>query len=116
VACFVLALCPLYAGDMQSVHFDKRGAKITIGYDGDDCGGKKDEVEQAANKICADNTAIASVCLCMCTRVHAAPCVPACACMFTRCPMLREVEGLPVILLHAIMLLHSACRAHVQAY
>ena len=46
---------------MQSVHYDKRGAKITIAYEGDDCAGKKDEVEQAANKICADNTAMASV-------------------------------------------------------
>lgn len=82
VACFMLALCPLCAGDMQSVHYDKRGAKITIGYDGDDCGGKKDEVEQAANKICAENTAMASVRLCMCTRVHAAPCVPDFDCMF----------------------------------
>ena len=50
-----------WPGDMQSVHYDKRGAKITIAYEGDDCAGKKDEVEQAANKICADNTAMASV-------------------------------------------------------
>ena len=50
-----------WAGDMQSVHYHKRGAKITIAYEGDDCAGKKDEVEQAANKICADNTAMASV-------------------------------------------------------
>ena len=54
-------VCLRIAGDMQSVHFDKRGAKITVAYEGDDCGGKKDEIEQAANKICADNTAMASV-------------------------------------------------------
>ena len=46
---------------MQSVHYDKRGAKITIAYEGDDCATKKDEVEQAANKLCSDNVAMASV-------------------------------------------------------
>ena len=46
---------------MQSVHFDKRGAKITIAYEGDDCATKKDEVEQAANKLCSENVAMASV-------------------------------------------------------
>lgn len=49
------------AGDIQSVHYDKRGAKVTIAYEGDDCGGKKDEVEQAATKFCTDNAAMASV-------------------------------------------------------
>jgi len=49
------------AGDIQSVHYDKRGAKITIAFEGDDCGGKKDEIEQAANKFCADNATMASV-------------------------------------------------------
>ena len=48
-------------GDMQSVHYDKRGAKVTITYGGDDCATKKDEVEQAANKLCSDNVAMASV-------------------------------------------------------
>lgn len=47
---------------MQSVHYDKRGAKITVAYEGDDCADKKDEVEQAANKLCSDNAAMASVC------------------------------------------------------
>jgi hypothetical protein len=46
---------------MQSVHYDKRGAKITITYEGDDCATKKDEVEQAANKLCSENVAMASV-------------------------------------------------------
>lgn len=62
------------SGDMQSVHYDKRGAKITIAYEGDDCGGKKDDIEQAANKICADNTAMASVRLYV--REHGAHGVP----------------------------------------
>jgi hypothetical protein len=52
----------LQTGDMQSVHYDKRGAKITIAYDGDDCAGKKDEVEQAANKFCTESTAVGLVC------------------------------------------------------
>ena len=49
------------AGDMQSVHYDKRGAKVTVAYDGEDCAAKKDEVEAAANKFCADNVEMASV-------------------------------------------------------
>ena len=46
---------------MQSVHYDKRGAKVTVAYDGEDCAAKKDEVEAAANKFCADNVEMASV-------------------------------------------------------
>merc|ERR1712205_164695 len=51
------------AGDMTMVHYDKRGAKITVAYEGDDCSAKKDEVEQVANKFCAENTAMGSLTL-----------------------------------------------------
>ena len=81
-------------GDMTMVHYDKRGAKITVAYEGDDCSAKKvcmclcvcslcvdtvwhvkftqpsalisraqDEVEQVANKFCAENTAMGSLTL-----------------------------------------------------
>jgi hypothetical protein len=40
------------AGALAGVHFDKRGAKITIAYAGEDCAGRKDEIEERANKIC----------------------------------------------------------------
>ena len=63
-------VCVVYTGDMQSVHYDKRGAKITVAYEGDDCADKKDEVEQAANKLCSENAAMQSVlppdCCCPC--------------------------------------------------
>lgn len=40
------------SGPVLSIHYDKRGAKMAVQYDGDDCADKKGEVEDAANNIC----------------------------------------------------------------
>jgi len=45
------------AGDLLSVHYDKRGAKIAIACPGEDCTELKGKVEEEAQNICASSPA-----------------------------------------------------------